>query len=606
MLGKYTQVLLRKKRESIYSSLLIYFILFALIPTLLLNFVYYGLSSKSINEAITKLGNEMIVKVCGELNYFFESVIRVGDVAADNQHIQTALRMDFGQDIAFRYSKDLEMDAELYFASFLQPKIGGLSVLGANGGEYKSYDRTFLNQVHKDQDWYKTIEESQGYVWFPPHQGQFANVSDVEREAFVSCGRAIINKATGEVNGVLLIDINEKVIKDIISAELGESGYVLILDEDNNVIISTIDMKGKLIGIENIQNSEGKTFTIDLQVKNGGKASTQSVIATYQEMPVTGWKVMGIIPVKQLNQWGNILLLLTGFLTIVIVGLAVYTAIRTSNRVTKPITNLRLAMGQVEKGDMEVNITTDSHYEEVNELAGSFNVMVAKVKGLMKHIYEDQRKLRKAELKVLQSQINPHFLYNTLDSILWLNRAGKQQEVEILVESLTTFFRVGISRGKDIITIEEEVKHLESYLRIQHIRYGDRFQYSIQVEEEVLGCLVPKLILQPLAENSIYHGVKLKKTNCRIDTRIVKKEDRIIMVMEDSGAGMSQEKVSLLNRALEGEKIPGLELYGVRNINERLQILLKEDVSMVYESTEGEGTRVTISIPETTSEIANA
>jgi len=599
MLGKYIRILLRRKRESIYSSLLIYFILFALIPTLILNFVYYSLASKSINDAITKLGNEMIVKVCGELNYFFESVIRVGDVAADNQHIQTALRMDYGSDVALRYSKDLEMDAELYFASFLQPKIEGLSVLGANGGEYKSYDRTFLNQVHKDQDWYKTIEESKGYVWFPPHQGQFANVSDVEREAFVSCGRAIIDKATGEVNGVLLIDINEKVIKDIISAEVGESGYVLILDVDNNVIISTIDMKGKLIGIENIQHSEGKSFTIDLQVNNGEKTSTQSVIATYQEIPVTGWKVMGIIPVKQLNQWGNILLLLTGFLTIVIVGLAVYTAVRTSNRVTKPITNLRLAMGQVEKGDMEVNITTDSHYEEVNELAGSFNIMVAKVKELMNRIYEEQRKLRKAELKVLQSQINPHFLYNTLDTIIWLIESGEIGEAVRMVSSLSNFFRFSLSRGQNVITIAEEAQHIRSYLEIQQMRYRDLMTYEIDIPEELAQYTLPKLTLQPLVENALYHGIKNRRRKGSIHVACAVRDGSLVLTVADDGAGMTAERLAEMRESLKDGKGEG---FGLRAVHQRIQILFGNEYGLAVESAPDRGTQVFVTIPMQTAD----
>jgi len=587
-----------KRKDSIYSNLLVYLILFALIPTLIINFLYYGLSSKYINEAITKLGNETIMKVCSELDYFFESIIRVGDVAADNQRIQDALRMDFGDDIALRYTTDLEMDAELYFANFLQPKIQGLSVLGENGGEYKSYDRAFLNQVHSQRSWYKKIKESNGYVWFPPHKGQFANVSDSERESFVSCGRVIEDKATGKVNGVLLIDVNEKIIRDIIYAELGESGYLLILDENNNVIMSSIGMEGHLTDIDkSINAKEGDIFPIDIRVQNGEAVSTQSVIATYQESPITGWKIMGIMPLSQLNQSGNFLLLFTGMLTVIIVGLAIYTAVRTSNRVVKPIRNLRLAMGQVEEGDLGVNIDTNSHYDEVNQLARSFNIMVAKVKELMSDIYEDQRHLRKAELKALQSQINPHFLYNTLDSILWLNRSGKTDAVESMVEALTTFFRIGISRGKEIITVEEEVKHLESYLMIQNIRYGDKFQYSIDVEDEASGCMVPKLILQPLAENSIYHGVKLKKENCIIHTKIIIEDDIVKILMRDTGAGMSKEKVAQLNKAMNGETVPGLELYGVKNIRERIKILLGDEAGILYESKEGEGTIVTITLP---------
>lgn len=584
-------------RESIYHNLLAYFIMFALIPALVVNFLYFSLSSRSINEATTKIGSEIITKISSELNYFLESVVLLGDVVVDNQRVQEVLRMNFGDDLALRYSTDLSTDTELYFASFLQPKIAGLSVLGENGGEYKSYDRAFLNQTHSEQEWYKRIVESEQYVWFPPHRGQYANVSDGERESFISYGKAITDKATGMATGVLLIDINERAIRQIISTELGESGYLLILDEGNNVIMSSIGMEGYLTHLtENIAQKKEGTFTTKMIVEYKGNSDMQSVVATYQEIPITGWKVMGIIPIKQLDRWGNILLILMTALTVMIVLMAIYMAVRTSNRFAKPIQNLRLAMSHVEEGNLDITIDLDSHYQEINQLARSFNIMVSKVKGLMTDIYEDQRKLRKAELKALQSQINPHFLYNTFDSILWLNRSDRKEDVETMVESLTDFFRLSLSRGKEIIPLEEEVKHLESYLMIQHIRYGDKFDYSIDVDKEALTKMVPKLVLQPLVENAIYHGIKLKKENCTISITI-RSEKETVITIKDTGVGMSEDKVNQLNRAMKGETVPGLELYGIRNIRDRLAIFFGETANINYKSIVGEGTTVTIVFP---------
>jgi two-component system sensor histidine kinase YesM len=345
-----------------------------------------------------------------------------------------------------------------------------------------------------------------------------------------------------------------------------------------------------------ISKEVGETIGIELHVSKGEKITNQAVVVAYQDT-ITDWKVMGIIPVSQLNQWETTLLLLTGLLTIIIVGLAIFTAIKTSNWVVKPITNLKLAMGLVEEGNLGVNINAGSYYEEINQLARSFNVMVNKVKVLMKDIYEDQQKLRKAELKALQSHINPHFLYNTLDSILWLNRTGNKEAVEVMIESLTTFFRVGISRGKDIITIDEEVKHLKSYLMIQNIRYGDKFHYNIDVDESALKVMVPKLILQPLVENAIYHGIKLKKETCEINVKIVLTKGIVKIEIKDTGMGMTEEKVNQLNTAMKGEIVSDLEYYGIKNIIERLKILFGDEAGMVYESKEGEGTKVTITLP---------
>jgi two-component system sensor histidine kinase YesM len=361
--------------------------------------------------------------------------------------------------------------------------------------------------------------------------------------------------------------------------------------------MSSIGTQGYLTHLtENITQKKEGTFNTEMKVEYQGHTSTQSVVATYQEIPTTGWKVMGIIPTEQLDRWGNILLILMTALTVMIVLMAIYMAIRTSNRFAKPIQNLRLAMSHVEEGDLDITIDLDSHYEEINQLARSFNIMVSKVKGLLTDIYEDQRKLRKAELKALQSQINPHFLYNTFDSILWLNRSDRKEDVEIMVESLTDFFRLSLSRGKEIIPLEEEVKHLESYLMIQHIRYGDKFDYSIDVDKEALNKMVPKLILQPLVENAIYHGIKLKKENCKISITI-RSEKETVITIKDTGIGMPEEKVDQLNRAMKGEMVSGLELYGIRNIRDRLAIFFGETANISYKSIEGEGTTVMIVFP---------
>lgn len=588
-----------RKKGSIYNSFLRYLVLFALIPALVINVVYFSLSSRYINDVAIQFGQETVARAAAEVDHFLGTAVALSEVAADNQQIQTALRMDFGGDVALRYSTDLQTDAELYFATYMQPDIAGLNVLGENGGEYKSHDRAFLDQDHREQDWYRAIMESGGaHLWFEPHPGQFATVSDGGN--YISFGRGVVDKATGALSGVILVDISEDVVMEMVSMRLEGIGQIFILDEEGNVILGPEGEKGRLEGLEAFVPFDGTegTFSAPLRgLDESLSGSSQNTIVSYRQLEAVNWKVLGIIPASQLNRGGNAILVATLILTLFIIGLAIFTAVRATNRLSKPLRHLRGAMGRIEEGDWDVEIDVSSSYEEINKLAGSFNVMIGRIRELMDDIYEDQQKLRTAELKALQSQINPHFLYNTLDSILWLNRAGKQEEVQTMVEALTTFFRVGISRGKDIIPLSEELKHLESYLKIQSIRYGDKFRYEIDVEEGILGQEVPKLILQPLAENAIYHGLKIQQESGVLRVTGRGEEELIEIVVEDSGRGMEPALTEKLNRMLKGEAVEGLESYGVRNISERLRILFGEAASMRYESEEYGGTRVILHIP---------
>lgn len=588
--------ILGKYKYSIRKSLLLYFVLFALLPTILITSVYSYFSSNYIDKVTTELGVSMIDRASSELESFFSSITRVGDIAATNQRIQEALRIHYQDDIGLRYSKDIENDGELYFANYLQPEILGLNVLGDNFNEFKSHNRTFINQNHTERYWYKKIRESKDYVWFPPHVGQYANIS--AGETVISCGRPIVDKATGAVTGIVLIDVREDVLRDIVSTQLGESGYIIILDERNNVIYSPLGLTGSLVNLTKLigDNKEGNIVT-SIHMEGSILPIEEKVITTYKEIPLTGWKLMGIIPVKSVNKWDDLRTWLIGLLFLCIVSGASFAAWSLSNKVTNPIRNLMKAMKKVEEGDLNVSIKEEA-YEEVAELSLSFNKMIQEIQVLLDNTNEEHIKLRKAELKALQAQINPHFLYNTLDSILWLNRTGMRDEVQTLVESLTTFFRIGISKGKDIITLREELEHVESYLKIQSIRYANKFDYSISVEDNMLDYKIPKLVLQPLVENAIYHGVKLIFGKGHIKVTVKDLDTQWEISVSDTGKGMPEEKLQLLNKYLQGYKDVELNIYGVANVNERLQIIFGKEAGLIYESEEGVGTKVKMRLPK--------
>ena len=237
---------------------------------------------------------------------------------------------------------------------------------------------------------------------------------------------------------------------------------------------------------------------------------------------------------------------------------------------------------------METDIT------EIKTLDQNFDKMADRIEALMDKQIKDQKSLHRAELELLQAQINPHFLYNTLDSIVILAESEREEDVVNMVTSLSTFFRNSLSNGKDIIPLRAELAQATSYLEIQQIRYSDIMTYNISVPEDMLDITVPKLILQPIIENALYHGIKNRRGRGTIDITGEKDPDNILLKVKDNGAGMSPEQLEELQNGIYQEHHNGL---GLKNVFQRIQLYCGEDYGLTFKSTQGEGTEVTISLP---------
>ena len=264
--------------------------------------------------------------------------------------------------------------------------------------------------------------------------------------------------------------------------------------------------------------------------------------------------------------------------------------------ITRPIRKLSEVTDQVAKGDLTVrsDIRTGA---EVGMLSDSLNTMIDKINELLEQVKKEQIRLRKAEFELLQSQINPHFLYNTLDTIVWLAEAGEQKKVVKMVGSLSEFFRTSLNQGKDIISIKEELQHVRSYLEIQQVRYQDILQYDIQVEEELYKYLIPKITIQPLVENALYHGIKNKRGVDKIIISGRREEDHFSILIEDNGIGISKERLSQVRAGVKNKVSTGKDIYGLYNVNERIHLNFGEKYGIIIESTYGEGTVVSVILP---------
>lgn len=283
-------------------------------------------------------------------------------------------------------------------------------------------------------------------------------------------------------------------------------------------------------------------------------------------------------------------------LMIIMIAVILFFSKRLSRRLTKPITGLCNMTEKFAGGDFTVEYHTESN-DEMETLAESFNSMVKEIQNLVDDIHKEQEIAKEAELRLLQEQINPHFLYNTLDAIMWMTESGENQKAIRMVQELSNFFRISLSKGQSEITISNEKEHIRSYLEIQHYRYQDIMEYEIDFSEDILDKRIQKLTLQPLVENALYHGIKNKRGKGMIRVTGQFDGDDIVLKVSDNGRGMTEEELKVLRDRINGVIPEEDSGFGMRNVEQRLKMNYGNGYGISVESIYGEGTDVTVRIP---------
>lgn len=280
----------------------------------------------------------------------------------------------------------------------------------------------------------------------------------------------------------------------------------------------------------------------------------------------------------------------------VLIAVVAVSAVMIVSGILQPIRQLNSVTEKIAQGDFNARAQVNSD-DEVAELAVSFNKMAGNMQSLIDKVKEDERKMRKADLRLLQEQIQPHFLYNTLDTIVWLIESNEPDEAVTMVVTLSDFFREILSKGKEFISIKEEEKHISSYLQIQEMRYRDILEYDIQLDQVIYKYQILKLTLQPVVENALYHGIKYKRAKGCIHIHGEKEEDIIRLTVRDDGVGMDEEELAQLRQQIEKPCQETEKGFGLANVNERIHMYFGYEYGMKIESEKGKGTTVEIVIP---------
>ncbi|NLY43567.1 MAG: sensor histidine kinase [Clostridiaceae bacterium] len=386
----------------------------------------------------------------------------------------------------------------------------------------------------------------------------------------------------------------------------------IVLDLINNTKILENKRRAEII-MKLLGNLEKYVRRIEENKKEGGHYDENFTIWENDVQLVTGliqstileyiyYETRGMeeIRVKVAEDLSKMILFCLGvfvFLTIV----ALFLSFVIPNSIVKPIHHLNDITNQVARGNLKVRANA-LQGAEVKSLGNSLNIMIEKIEHLLEAVKEDETNLRVAELELLQAQINPHFLYNTLDTIIWLAEAGKQDEVVEMVTYLSDFFRTSLNHGTGMATLREEERHLRSYLQIQHMRYQDILEYEIDIPDNLKEAIIPKITLQPIVENALYHGIKNRRGKGRIVVSATNADSDVIISIMDNGIGMTPERLNEVINFFsqtdkQVDKDQKRDSYGLYNVNQRLKLKFGDSYGLSISSEYGKGTCVKVKIP---------
>lgn len=453
------------------------------------------------------------------------------------------------------------------------------------------------NMVLEAPGFEEAIQEIENIHFSVPHVQNIFKNTDGSYQWVVSLSRYVKVKLENEnINGVLIVDINFSGIEQVCrSAGLPEGSYLYLMDQNGEIIYhprqqliySGIEAENNMLAVHYEDGSQFETF------------EGQERMVTVKTVGYTGWKLVAITPEQVYSRMDSQTFSSAILIFLLVVASMLIVSNMISIRIADPIKSLQKGMHKIENGNLELQLLGEGS-AEIKRLANSINSMVQNMREILNHAIEEQESKRKMELDALQTQINPHFLYNTLDSIVWMVENERYEGAVTMISALARLFRISLSKGKNIITIQDEIQHAESYLIIQSVRYKNKFTYRMELDENLLHYSTLKLVLQPFIENAIYHGLQYMEEDDggELIIRVFEKNDLIYLQVEDNGAGMTPDTLeNLFKEKPKSTRKKGSGI-GVINVKKRLEIYYGPPYGLQIESEADEGTIVTIVLPK--------
>lgn len=582
--------------KNIRTSILVPFSVLIISELLIFTVFSTKYTEDVVIETSQNYAMQLAEQVNGNLDTYIDYMENIAYMITKNQDACSFLQQEEAADEA---KKRLTEQFQTILDS--RPDISNIGILGENGTYLINWGKEKLNPntAYREVDWYQqALNQTTEYLNGRKAVISSSHVQNVIENSYpwvVTLSVPITDTQSGEALGVFFADMNYSSIDTLgKNISLGNRGYVFIVDEEAHMIyhpqqqLLYSGVKKEPISAV-LEQDEGSFVT---EVKGDSK------VYTFRRSEKTGWTVVGVSYVSELMKNKDEIQNMYFLSALVLFTAAILLANLISRKISRPLRMLQQSMKEVEKGNFKEEELVIRGDNEIADLGMSFNLMKRRILQLMEQNVQEQKEKRKSELNALQSQINPHFLYNTLDSIIWMAESGKNQEVVLMTSSLARLLRQSISNEDEIVTVEREIGYTKSYLTIQKMRYKDQLEFEINVQPEAMRVPIVKLVVQPLVENAIYHGIKYAEDKglIRIDVKLIR--EKLVITIADNGPGMEPEVLEhILEKPETKEKDKKRDKVGIYNVHNRIQLYYGSQYGLSYRSVKGVGTIVSVTIP---------
>ena len=549
-------------------KLAIFYSLFCFLPVMLLFWLSF-LQMRSIIDDKGKMNlQSYLQQSVSSMDRTLDGYNSLSDYIAFDRTLAEVFSMEYGTPYEQYEQLTQKVDPILRTASYFHSGMQQITIYTDNG--MVKHDTTVapVSEI-EETDWYQKTLEHPGLNWFANYQ----------EETLFSARKLAFSGAREGVN-ILYMDVDyQKLFTPYAETLISECG-LYITDQDGKLVFEESRFSGK-------NQNYDLTYSEFLEQRDRG--STDYIILCEQSN-TTGWTVWLYQPVGLAGEAMRPIGVMAGVTILICIFAAVLAYFITSGMVSSRIERLTHFMQEVQEGSMDMQMESDDR-DEIGMLYRGFGSMMKRIRTLINEVYLSKITQKEAELKALQAQINPHFLYNTLSLINWKALAAGEEDISRMTLALSTFYRTALNRGRNVLQVETELSNTRAYLEIQSMLHDGDFDYEIEAQTEILQCESLNLILQPLVENAIHHGIE-EKTDGRgkITVRGWKEDNCVWFMVEDNGVGMEQEVADkILTMESKG--------YGVRNVDERIRLCYGEKYAMKVESVVGKGTKMTIHFP---------
>lgn len=603
---------LKMNNLPIRYKLIIHFLLISILPSIGLGLLIGWTVDRIVEEQSTENTMQLISKVNSALESEVETLQKISYLISFNPEVQVFLK-GFKKDVSevnagTANGETSEYNIRKFLQGFttLSSEIAGIMLVNNEGGfiSNEMYMRPGTNVT--SEDWYKEAVDNKGIFKIVGHPYGRAVRShvDYKESEIVSAVRAIVDPETQVVQGVVLVDLKLRVIAETArDVRLGKTGYLTVVDDSGDMIYAPQHTLMNNIPTELFTESSGITSEL---------ISGRHLQLIYRTSSFTGWTTVGIFPMEESAYGVREITFNVVTFVFVVCMLGMTASFYLAYSISRPIGQLASFMSKAQSGDLTIRYW-GQRSDEIGLLGQSFNTMLAQIGRLLSLTELQERQKREAELRSLQAHIKPHFLYNTLDTIHWMARNRGAEDIAEVVQSLSKLFRLGLSKGSDIIPLSDELEHIVSYLKIQHVRYSSKLAYTIQIDPQLGELFVLKLLLQPVVENAIYHGIKERRGPGHIWIEVSEREGDLFLTVRDNGAGIPPERLQMLRHRLEHVGVEGESKeveqpvpentgsgYGIMNVQARIRLTYGQPYGLSVESEQGVGTTVTLRHPMVT------